>query len=132
MRMHPVFRTVWHVTVGTCLALLVASAASAQTGGALDPQTRYNRQIAVCNQGVLPEPARNACVRDAGAQLDRATGGMTGSRQVTSPDGRSTVIVPAPAKPDAFGVRPPLPTVSSPSTTTTPDGRATLVNPLSQ
>lgn len=132
MRMDPVFRTVWHVAVGACLALLVASAASAQTSGALDPQTRYNRQIAVCNQGLLPEPARNACVRDAGAQLDRATGGMTGSREITSPDGRSTVIVPAPAKPDAFGVRPSLPTDSSPSTTTTPDGRATLVNPLAQ
>ena len=132
MRMHPVFRTVWHVTASAFLALLVASAASAQTSGALDPQTRYNRQIAVCNQGVLPEPARNACVRDAGAQLDRATGGMTGSREVTSPDGRSVVIVPAPAKPDAFGVRPPPPSSSSPSTTTTPDGRATLVNPLSR
>lgn len=132
MRMHPVFRTVWHVAVGACLALLVASAASAQTSGALDPQTRYNRQIAVCNQGLLPEPARNACVRDAGAQLDRATGGMTGSREVTSPDRRSTVIVPAPANPDAFGVRPPSPSSSSPSTTTTPDGRATLVNPLAR
>ncbi len=92
-------------------AALAAPAVWAQTaaGSLAEAQARYDRQIAVCNSGNLPAPQRNACVRDAGIALDQVRGPHNddapvpsptegpASTQITTPDGRATVIVPAPA-----------------------------------
>jgi len=81
----------------TCGALLAAAlGAAAQTPTDLQQaQERHERQLAVCNSGKLPAPEREACVRDAGAALDRARGGPPTNVTTRTPDGRATVVVPA-------------------------------------
>ena len=106
------------------VAVVVALPAGAQTRKP-DPQARYDRELARCHRGTLPAPARDACVRQAGLAFDRATGGITGTRLTTSPDGRATVMEPSTGTPVA---QPRAATPSSPLITT-PDGRATVVNP---
>lgn len=99
-------------------ALAMASAAAAQTG--VDAaQMRYDQEIARCNSGNLPAPARAGCVRNAGLALDRARGGPPTDVPMTTPDGRSTVIAPA------GSARP----RDDSSIVTSPDGRATIVLP---
>lgn len=110
----------------TLVAVVAAFPAGAQTRTP-DPQARYDRELARCNRGTLPAPAREACVRQAGLAFDRATGGITGTRPTTSPDGRATVMAPLTAPPGAANSRPQT-TPASPLITT-PDGRATVVNP---
>ena len=120
----------WAVSVAASCALgavVGGPTASAQTATP-DPKTRYDREIARCNRGTMPAPAREACVRQAGLALDKATGGITGTRETTSPDGRATVMEPSMGKSDPAGSRPRTATPSAPLTTT-PDGRATVVNP---
>ena len=85
----------------------------------LTPQQRYERQLAFCNSGTLPEPQRNACIRDAGLMLDRSMGGTPRNAQTTSDDGRATIIGPS-------GLPPPG---SGSDTVTSPDGRSTIVVP---
>ena len=103
--------------------LAVASVgASAQANNQLTPQQRYERQIAYCNSGRLPDPARNACVRDAGNLLDRSVGGPPSDEMSTSQDGRATIISPS-------GLPPPN---SGSDDTTSRDGRATIVLPADQ
>ncbi len=97
-------------------------AASAQDTAQLTPQQRYERQIAYCNSGNLPDPQRNACVRDAGRMLDSSLGGPPRNAQTTSEDGRATIIGPA-------GL--PAPDSGS-SQITSPDGRSTVVVPAYQ
>ena len=101
-------------------ASLVATAQQRQQQ--LTPQQRYEQQLAYCNSGKLPEPARNACVRDAGNLLDRSVGGPPPNEMSTSQDGRATIISPA-------GLPPPN---SGSDDTTSRDGRATIVLPADQ
>ena len=120
----------WAVCVAASCALgavVLAPTAGAQTRTP-DPQARYDREIARCNRSGLPAPAREACVRQAGQAFDRATGGITGSRETTSPDGRATVMEPSTGKPEPAGSRPRAEN-PPPPLVTTPDGRATVVNP---
>ena len=120
----------WLACVATSCALgavVWAPAASAQTGTP-DPKARYDREIARCNRSGLPAPSREACVRQAGLAFDKATGGITGTRETTSPDGRATVMEPSTGTSDPAGSRPRTANPASPLTTT-PDGRATVVNP---
>jgi hypothetical protein len=123
----------WWISVATSCALgavVWAAPVSAQNGAA-DPKARYDREIARCNRSGLPAPAREACVRQAGQAFDRATGGITGTRETTSPDGRATVMEPATGTLAPAGSRPLSPT-PTPPLITTPDGRATVVNPAAQ
>jgi len=86
------------------------------------PQQRYERQLAMCNSGQLPDPQRNACVRDAGRMLDQSLGGTPRNVTTTTPDGRATVVNPngLPVPNDDDDVR------------TSRDGRATIVLPADQ
>lgn len=109
------------------LALGAATAAlslvaAAQSPAQLTPQQRYERQLAYCNSGKLPDPERNACVRDAGNLLDRSLGGTPRNEVTTSQDGRATIISPA-------GLPPPN---SGSDDVTSRDGRATIVLPANQ
>jgi hypothetical protein len=120
----------WSASVAAGYALVAAMwapMASAQNG-ATDPQARYDREIARCNRGTLPAPAREACVRQAGLAFDSATGGITGTRETTSPDGRATVMEPSTGPAGPASTQPRAATPSAPISTT-PDGRATVVNP---
>jgi hypothetical protein len=112
------------------VAVVGAPSASAQTGMP-DSQARYNSEIARCNRSGLPAPAREACIRQAGVAFDQATGGITGSRETISPDGRATVIEPMTATPDQARSRPRAEN-PPPPLLTTPDGRARVVNPAAQ
>jgi hypothetical protein len=80
-----------------CGALLASTlGATAQTPAELQQaQERHERQLAVCNSGKLPAPEREACVRDAGAALDRARGGPPTNITTRTPDRRATVVTPA-------------------------------------
>ncbi len=80
-------------------------------------QLRYQQQIARCNDGTLPAPARDACVRDAGNLLDRIEGGPPPEAAVTSRDGRATVIAPEGTTPSSGGA----------DTRPSRDGRAIVV-----
>jgi hypothetical protein len=126
MPLHSSHRAV--VVVAGCAlgAALLAPLAGAQTGK-LDPQARYDREIARCNRGTLPAPAREACVRQAGLAFDKATGGITGTRETTSPDGRATVMEPSTGTAGPANSRPRV--VTPPPLVSTPDGRAAVVNP---
>lgn len=88
-----------------CAACVASATASAQQPpDAANAQQRYERAIAYCNNSNLPRPERDACVRDAGRAFDRARGGgpapnspppQTNDNTITSPDGRSTIVLPA-------------------------------------
>jgi hypothetical protein len=80
-------------------------------------QQRYAREVASCNSGALAAPDREACIRVAGQQLDRARGLPPVDAPVTTPDGRATVVQPE-------GVASPAGTSA---TDTSRDGRATVV-----
>jgi hypothetical protein len=105
------------------LFLALAAAASLACPGAMaqSPQQRYEQQLAYCNSGKLPDPERNACVRDAGLMLDRARGGPPTNAVTTSEDGRATIVGPS-------GLPPPN---SGSDDITSQDGRATIVLPAS-
>jgi hypothetical protein len=105
------------------LALAAAGLAAAQPAGTPDSlRQRYERQLAACNSGQLSGPARDACVRDTGRLLDRATSGVTGEATATTPDGRATVVLPQalPAPEGDSGLA------------TSPDGRSTVIVPAAQ
>ena len=85
--------------------------------GAQTQQQRYDELIARCNDGSMPTPQRNACVRDAGLALDRARGGYAGDPQT---ENRSTVISPSGASREG---------TDSSTLYTSPDGRAVIVPP---
>ncbi|MDM0077873.1 hypothetical protein QTH90_25920 [Variovorax sp. J2P1-59] len=113
MTQHPMHAAIF------CAALVPGAAVFAQQDLAA-AQQRYQRALAYCNNGTLPRPERDACVRDAGNAWDRARGGIsTDDEDVTSPGGRATVVVPD-------GSPPPL---SDSTTVTSPDGRSTIVLP---
>lgn len=99
------------------LGALAASGAWAQSTDAA-AQERYQRALAICNDGSLPAPERNSCVRMAGRQLDRTNGGPPVDTPMATPDGRATVVAPV-------GSQPP----SDADATTSRDGRATIVPP---
>ncbi|MDA7417535.1 hypothetical protein PGB34_14295 [Xenophilus arseniciresistens] len=100
------------------LPVLATPTARAQVGTAA--QQRYEQQIARCNRAGLPAPQRQACVRGAGQQLDRATsGGAPLQAPQRSADGRAEVMAP-PRPPSA-----PMPP-SGPQFVPSPDGRAVL------
>ena len=110
------------IALGAALMALSLGASAQTAPTALTPQQRYEQQIAYCNSGQLPDPVRNACVRDAGLVLDRAQGGPPGNVTSTSEDGRATIVGPA-------GLPPPN---SGSDEITSPDGRATIVLPANQ
>ena len=115
------------VLAGASLAFLVCMVAQAQTPADLaQAQARYTTEIARCNSGALPAPARKACVRDAGTALDQARGSPPLPEQSTSNDGRATVMTPMEV--DTGAAAPPSTTISEPIRTST-DGRATIVLP---
>ena len=97
-------------------AAAMLSACMTLAGAQTDLQ-RYNDLIARCNDGSLPTPARNACVRDAGLALDRARGGYSADPET---DNRSTVISPSGASREG---------TDSSTIYTSPDGRAVIVPP---
>lgn len=104
-------------------AALAACSLAATAQADLTPQQRFDQQIAFCNSGKLPEPQRNACVRDAGNELDRQLGGTPPPNQRnTSADGRATIIGPAGET---------LPNSGS-TRVTSPDGRSTIILPADQ
>lgn len=80
-------------------------------------QQSYERELSACNNGTLPAPQREACVREAGARLDRARGTPPSDTVVTTPDGRATVVMPDTATPPS----------GSADVSTTRDGRANMV-----
>ena len=112
--------------VGAILLAVLMSAAASSAAWAQQPagtpQQRYEQQLARCNSGTLPEPARDACVRDAGRMLDQALGGTPGNVTTTTQDGRATVVNPS-------GL--PVPNSGSDQTTSR-DGRSTIVVPADQ
>lgn len=105
---------------------LAGGPALAQTGNAAAAaaaQAEYNRRIAECDTG-QPRPAYNACIRAAGAALDR-TGTMSkGGMSSESADGRSTILQPPGATMPNYA-----PSAVMPETTTSPDGRSTILVP---
>ncbi|MDM0066131.1 hypothetical protein [Variovorax sp. J31P207] len=103
----------------SCVALAACTAAFAQSFDLDAARARYERTIAYCNDGHLPRPQRDACVRDAGMTLDQAQRGLRPLDDVTSPGGRAIVVIPQ-------GAPPPL---SDSDTVTSPDGDSTIVLP---
>ena len=112
MRTHP---RGWLARVCASLALLLsAAAAQAQPSPA---QQRYDSEVGQCNRAGLPAPQREACLRDAGRQLDGASGSIPPALvPQTSADGRAEVMAPAGAPPPPSG----------PQFVPSPDGRAVL------
>lgn len=108
------------------LAWALGAAAQPAPGPAAQTaaQQRYERAIAACNNGSLPAPAREACVREAGVQLDLVRGGPPATTTMTSPDGRATVVAPQPGPPSGLN-----PASTSDNTALSRDGRATIVLP---
>lgn len=111
----PLFRAATACLVSTGATLVFAQTPADPTVAA----QRYEQQLAACNSGSLPAPAREACIRNAGSALDRARGGPPADTEMTTPDGRATVVAPAGA----------VPPVSASDTRTSGDGRATIVLP---
>ena len=105
----------WVASVCASLALLLAATTpQAQPSPA---QQRYDAQVAQCNRAGLPAPQREACLRDAGRQLDSANGGAPPALVPrTSADGRAEVMAPPGAPPPPSG----------PQFVPSPDGRAVL------
>ncbi len=105
-------------------ALLAMWSAPAQAqSAAAAAQADYNQRVAQCDTS-QPRPVYNACIRAAGAALDRTGTMSNGSTQSESADGRSTILQP----PGAQG--PNLdPSAVMPETTTSQDGRSTLLVP---
>lgn len=105
-----------HIRTLFALGLLAAgvSSASAQPSAA---QQRYEQQVARCNDGTLPAPAREACIRAAGNILDNANGGPPNEAAVPSQDGRATVVAPQGTVPSSGGA----------GTVPSRDGRALIV-----
>jgi len=103
---------------GALMGLSFASVAQTQPNQA-EAQRRYDAQIAKCNSGNLPAPERDACIREAGHELDRERGGPPRNVTTRTPDRRSTVVTPEGA---------PVPP-SGATTVRTPDRRSTVVSP---
>jgi len=82
--------------LGFGLAMMAAGWALAQAGADAERLARaqYERDIGMCNSGGLPAPRREACVRAAGARLDRARGIAPADTVQTTPDGRASVVTP--------------------------------------
>lgn len=100
----------------SAVALLVTCATFA-VAQADDLQQRYNNLIARCNDGSMPRPQRDACVRDAGLVIERARMGSSGNSET---ENRSTVISPSGASGGG---------TDSSTLYTSPDGRAVVVPP---
>lgn len=122
-------------------ALAAVAAALAATAGAQMPsleaaEAAYARSVAACNNAGLPAPQREACVRAAGVELDRArqnqppaAGLQTPPRvaplpEAATPDGRATLI-----RQSGSAIQPQAASSAPPETRTTEDGRATIVVP---
>ncbi len=120
----------------------ISWAAVAQAPDLAQAQRLHDEQVAKCNSGSLPRPARDACIRDAGAALDRARGGPASNVTTRSRDRRSTVVkpegAPTPAGTEQVRSGDRRSTVVTPqgapapagtTTVTSPDGRSTVVVP---
>jgi hypothetical protein len=77
----------------------------------------FDSLIARCNDGTMPRPERDACIRDAGLALQRAQQGSSGYSQT---EDRSTVVTPYGSTREG---------TDSSTTYTSPDGRAVIVPP---
>lgn len=105
------------------VSLGVDAAVAQSSFDASRAQFLYDRDMTRCNSGALASPERDACVREAGLQLDRARGGLPAEVTSTTPDGRATVVAPR-------GATLPGPAVASGTDVqTTGDGRASVVRP---
>ncbi|MBO9650349.1 MAG: hypothetical protein J7605_17730 [Variovorax sp.] len=120
----------------------ISLAAVAQTPDLAEAQRLHDEQVGKCNSGNLPRPQRDACIRDAGATLDRARGGPPSNVTTRSGDRRSTVVKPkgSPAPSGTKTVRSGdrrstvvtpqgTPAPAGSRTVTSPDGRSTVVVP---
>ena len=107
------------ISAAAALVALGASGAFAQSATEVAAQQRYQQALGQCNDGSLPAPTRDACVRSAGRQLDRVNGGPPVETPTATPDGRAVVVAPIGAPPPPSDV----------NTTTSRDGRATIVAP---
>ena len=108
------------IAVAVLAALAAAQPAAAQARAApAAARAAYERQIARCNDDNLPRPQREACIRQAGAALDRVRGGPAPDVAQESPDGRALIVGTPGAVPDngATGL------------VSTPNGRAVVVEP---
>ncbi len=104
------------------LGLCVAVAASAQvetSAASAAAQSRYEASVAACNSSGLPDPRKEACIRAAGAALDRNRGGPPPTEAKEAAGGRAVVVTPDAAPAPTSGLK----------TVETPDGRATIVLP---
>ena len=98
-------------------AAMLAACATLAGAQTQDVQQRYNAMLARCNDGTMPRPERDACVRDAGLAVERARWGSSGDSET---ENRSTVISPSGATREG---------TDSSTLFTTPDGRAVIVPP---
>jgi CHASE3 domain sensor protein len=104
--------------LGSLIALgLMAAGVSAVGAQPSATQQRYEQQVARCNDGTLPAPSREACIRAAGNSLDNASGGPPAEAAVPSRDGRATVVAPEGTTPSSGGA----------GTVPSRDGRALIV-----
>lgn len=104
--------------IRTLFALgLLAAGASGVGAQPSTAQQRYAQQVARCNDGTLPAPAREACIRAAGNILDSASGGPPTEAAVPSRDGRAIVVAPEGSVPSSGGA----------GTVPSRDGRALIV-----
>jgi hypothetical protein len=126
MNKAPIMRLAFVTRMPLAMAALLASAASfAQSQSDLvQAQDVYNRAIAACNSGSLAAPRREACVRDAGAALDRVRGGPATPVEATSTDGRAIIMTPQVSSGPGTNSQPPASDIK-----TSNDGRATIVVP---
>ena len=106
---------------GTLLATVLAAGAAPSAADLAKAEQRHAQQVAKCNDGSLAAPARDACVRSAGADLDRARGGPPNNVTKRSTDRRSTVVTPQGTPPSAGS-----------ETIRSDDRRSTVVQPTDQ
>lgn len=87
-------RTAFRLALHGALLLVAAASQAQNTTDLAQAQARFDQEVARCNGGKLPAPERDACVRNAGAALDRARGSAPGTVTTRTPDRRATVVKP--------------------------------------
>jgi hypothetical protein len=83
----------------------------------------YDQRLKACD-AALPRPEYEACIRAAGAALDRRGVAANGTKAVESSDGRAKIYVAPGTTPPPGGAG-----ELAPKTVTSRDGRATLLVP---
>lgn len=104
-------------------SLGVDAAVAQSSADASRAEYLYDREMTRCNSGTMASPERDACVREAGLQLERSRGGLPGDVTRTTADGRATVVSPA------GGLLPAAAAAVGTDVQTTGDGRANVAQP---